>query len=316
MRPLKLILSAFGPYAEKCIIDFSALGERGLYLICGDTGSGKTTIFDAITFALYGEASGSNRTSQMFRSKYAALDTPTFVELTFSYRDKIYTVRRNPSFLRLKKNKTGTTLQSADAEIYENDQCLASKDGEVTAYITRLLGLNRDQFTQITMIAQGDFLKLLVAKTSEREEILRNIFATAPYLALQKHLKNDLDAVRKTYEQAHSRMLEQLRLFSCPTEDDPLAALCANALAAGDIADFTVFEEAFQHFNQTDEQTLNGLNEKLVVLKSPLRCLKSKIRSSSGLQQAKKRNSARLRKLSIAARAGACSKRSSGAGCS
>ena len=105
MRPLKLILSAFGPYAEECIIDFSALGERGLYLICGDTGSGKTTIFDAITFALYGEASGSNRTSQMFRSKYAALDTPTFVELTFSYRDKIYTVRRNPSFLRLKKIK-------------------------------------------------------------------------------------------------------------------------------------------------------------------------------------------------------------------
>lgn len=277
MRPLKLILSAFGPYAEECIIDFSALGERGLYLICGDTGSGKTTIFDAITFALYGEASGSNRTSQMFRSKYAALDTPTFVELTFSYRDKIYTVRRNPSFLRLKKNKTGTTLQAADAEIYENDQCLASKDGEVTAYITRLLGLNRDQFTQITMIAQGDFLKLLVAKTSEREEILRNIFATAPYLALQKHLKNDLDAVRKTYEQAHSRMLEQLRLFSCPTEDDPLAALCANALAAGDIADFTVFEEAFQHFNQTDEQTLNGLNEKLVVLKARSAVLNQKL---------------------------------------
>ena len=194
MRPLILKLCAFGPYAKETTIDFSQLGEKGLYLICGDTGSGKTTIFDAITFALYGEASGSNRNSSMLRSKYAPLDTPTFVELTFSYREQIYTVKRNPSYLRAKRNGTGTTMQTADAEIYLNSQCLASKDNEVSKFITNLLGLNRDQFTQITMIAQGDFLKLLFAKTSEREEILRNIFATRPYQDLQKYLRNDCES--------------------------------------------------------------------------------------------------------------------------
>lgn len=286
MRPIKLTLSAFGPYAEECTIDFSALGENGLYLICGDTGSGKTTIFDALTFALYGEASGSNRTSSMFRSKYAALDVPTFVELEFNYRGKTYTVRRNPAYLRLKKNKTGTTMQTADASLYESDRCLADKDGEVTNYITKLLGLNRDQFTQITMIAQGDFLKLLLAKTSEREEILRNIFATEPYLELQKRLRADLEQAKKAYEQTKAQLLEQIERFSCPSES-PLAIMRAQALAAGEIADFTALNEEMRLLNQTDAQTLTAHQEKLVALHEQTAALNQKLGQAEDYRRTK-----------------------------
>ena len=117
MRPEKLTISAFGPYAGKTRIDFSGLGDRGLFLITGDTGSGKTTIFDAITFALYGEASGNVREAGMFRSKYAREDVPTFVELEFMYQGKRYRIVRNPEYLRPKGRGTGYTMQKADAEL-------------------------------------------------------------------------------------------------------------------------------------------------------------------------------------------------------
>ena len=117
MRPEYLILSGFGPYAGRTELDFQKFGKGGLYLITGDTGAGKTTIFDAITFALYGEASGQVRESGMFRSKYAAPETPTFVELTFSYQGKTYRVRRNPEYLRPKGRGSGMTVQKADAEL-------------------------------------------------------------------------------------------------------------------------------------------------------------------------------------------------------
>ena len=117
MRPLKLTMSAFGPYAGQTTVDFDALGTTGLYLITGDTGAGKTTIFDAIAYALYGEASGETRESSMLRSKYAEPETPTFVELTFANGGERYTVRRNPEYTRPKTRGTGTTVQKADAEL-------------------------------------------------------------------------------------------------------------------------------------------------------------------------------------------------------
>ena len=139
MRPLNLTMSAFGPYAGQTTVDFSVLGTSGLYLITGDTGAGKTTIFDAITYALYGEASGESRESSMLRSKYAAPETPTFVELTFLNGGKTYTVRRNPEYTRPKTRGTGTTVQKADAELTMPDGRIITKARDVTAAVTDIV---------------------------------------------------------------------------------------------------------------------------------------------------------------------------------
>ena len=154
MRPIRLTLSAFGPYADKTEIDFEKLGASGLYLITGDTGAGKTTIFDAITYALYGEASGSSRTADMLRSKYAGPDTPTFAELIFSHRGKNYIVRRNPEYERPAKRSSAekNVLQRAEAALTLPDGRTIDRTArEVTHAVEDLLGLTRNQFTQISM---------------------------------------------------------------------------------------------------------------------------------------------------------------------
>ena len=146
MKPKKLVISAFGPYAGESTIDFEKLGEHGLYLITGDTGAGKTTVFDAITFALYGEASGTVRESGMFRSKYAKAETETFVELTFSYQRKEYKIRRNPEYQTQKKRGTGFTTKKADAELfYPDERQPVTKMGAVTKAVTELMGLDYKQ---------------------------------------------------------------------------------------------------------------------------------------------------------------------------
>ena len=133
MKPKKLVISAFGPYADRMELDFERLGGGGLYLITGDTGAGKTTIFDAITFALYGEASGEVRKGDMFRSKYAKPEVRTFVELTFTYQGKDYTVKRNPEYLRPKDRGQGMTMEKANAElIFPDERQPVTKISEVT----------------------------------------------------------------------------------------------------------------------------------------------------------------------------------------
>ena len=156
MRPLYLTMTAFGPYADTKKLDMGKLGNDGLYLITGDTGAGKTTIFDAITYALYGEASGESRESSMLRSKYAAAETPTFVELTFTNGGRTYTVRRNPEYTRPKTRGTGTTVQKADAELTMPDGRVITKARDVTAAVTDIIGVDREQFARIVMIAQGE----------------------------------------------------------------------------------------------------------------------------------------------------------------
>lgn len=199
MRPEKLTISAFGPYADRTEIDFSRLGDSGLYLITGDTGAGKTTIFDAITFALYGQASGQVRDSAMFRSKYADTVTETFVELVFSYQGKKYQVFRSPEYMAPKKRGTGLTLRKAEAQlIYPDERQPVTKARDVTRAIEELLGLDYEQFTQIAMIAQGDFQKLLLAGTVQRGEIFRQIFHTGIYQQVQLKLK---DAARSRYKE-------------------------------------------------------------------------------------------------------------------
>lgn len=203
-------MSAFGPYAGEVKVDFAQLGERGLYLITGDTGAGKTTIFDGITFALYGEASGNNRESDMFRSKYAKEETPTFVELEFRYRNEVYRVRRNPEYLRPAKKGKGLTTEKADAQLEYPDGKIITKSKEVTKAVVELIGLDRGQFTQIAMIAQGDFLKLLFAKTEDRSKIFREIFRTKEYQILQERLKTMSGTLRIEYEQL-TKSIQQYR---------------------------------------------------------------------------------------------------------
>ncbi len=200
MRPLKLTLSAFGPYAGEQVLELDKLGAGGLYLITGDTGAGKTTIFDAITFALFGEASGDVREPSMLRSQYAEPETATFVELTFRHNGETYTIRRNPTYERPKKRGEGMATESASAQLERPDGSLITKPKEVDTAIHALLGVDRQQFSQIAMIAQGDFQKLLLADTRARQKIFRDIFKTEPYERLQKRFKQDADAQRRTFE--------------------------------------------------------------------------------------------------------------------
>lgn len=208
MRPQKVLMSAFGPYAGKVEVNLEELGQSGLYLITGDTGAGKTTIFDAITFALYGEASGTNRDANMFRSKYASPETPTEVELWFSYAGKEYYIKRNPDYERAKSRGDGFTIEKANAELHYPDGRIVTKVKDVTNAVTEIMGIDRNQFTQIAMIAQGDFLKLLIASTDERKKIFQKLFKTEKYFVLQEKLKSESGRLGREYEEL-SRSIDQ-----------------------------------------------------------------------------------------------------------
>ena len=201
MKPLKLTMSAFGCYADKQTVNFEMLGSEGLYLITGDTGAGKTTIFDAITFALYGEVSGDNRKAEMLRSKYAQENAETYVEFSFQYHDKVYLIKRNPTYVRAKQRGEGTTEEKADAEVHLPDERVVTKLREVNAKVEEILGINREQFVQIAMIAQGDFLKVLHASTEDRIEIFRKIFYTDAYKTFQDRVKKDANELVATIKE-------------------------------------------------------------------------------------------------------------------
>lgn len=216
MRPCKVTISGFGPYAGEEVLDLERLGSNGLYLVTGDTGAGKTTIFDAITFALYGEASGSSREPEMMRSLYADSKTPTFVEMEFLYRGERYTIRRNPEYLRPKDRGEGMTKQKAEAELsFPDGRPPVTKTKEVTKAIEEMIGLDKQQFTQVAMIAQGDFLKLLLAKTEDRSKIFREIFHTKPYQVLQEQLKSASGTLRLQYEEVERSIGQYAQGIQC-----------------------------------------------------------------------------------------------------
>ena len=227
MKPIRLILSAFGPYAGQSALELHTLGQSGLYLITGDTGAGKTTIFDAITYALYGEVSGDNRKAGMLRSKYADDDTPTFVSLTFAYRGQLYTVRRNPEYTRTAKRGGGVTAEKANAELTLPDGRVVTKLREVAVHIQDIMGIDRAQFTQISMIAQGEFLKLLLASTDERKNIFRHIFHTDLYARIQEKLKDQVSALTKTCAEQRLRLTQHIGMIVCPPDDALYACLRA-----------------------------------------------------------------------------------------
>ena len=206
MRPVLLKLSAFGPYAGETVIPFGELGSRGIYLITGDTGAGKTFLFDAIVYALYGEASGSARETSMLRSKYAGLETSTYVTLEFLYHGQHYVITRKPEYMRPAKRGDHMVRNAAEAVLSYPDGHVMTGSKDVTAAVTMLLGIDRSQFTQIAMIAQGDFLRLLYAKTGERSNIFRDIFHTGSYLTLQDRLKDESNMLRRQCEDYDNRI--------------------------------------------------------------------------------------------------------------
>ena len=203
MRPIKLTMSAFGPYAGREVLDMESLGERGLYLITGDTGAGKSTLFDAIMFALYGVTSAGKRTAAEMRSTYAEPDTETYVELVFDYGGRRYTVRRSPEYMRLKLRGEGMAKNTASADLSDENGLHLTKLSEVNDKLIDIIGLTPDQFSGIAMIAQGEFLKVLQAETKERQAIFRKLFKTDHYETLSFTLKRmaserkrELDGIR------------------------------------------------------------------------------------------------------------------------
>ena len=222
MRPLKLTLSAFGPYAGEVVVELEKLGSRGLYLITGDTGAGKTTLFDGITYALYGEPSGADREPSMFRSKYAKPETPTLAELVFSCGDKRYTVRRSPEYQRPAKRGDKLVTQAARTELELPDGRVLTGAREVNGAIAEIVGLDREQFAQVAMIAQGDFRKLLLADTKSRQEIFRELFRSRSYQIFQDRLKRRTGELRDACRTVRASVEQYTGGILC-APDSPLA---------------------------------------------------------------------------------------------
>ncbi|WP_085833437.1 AAA family ATPase [Clostridium merdae] len=224
MKPKHLIVSAFGPFAGRVEVPFEKFGSMGLFLITGDTGAGKTTLFDAISFALYGESSGTVRPVESLRSDFARPEEKTFVELLFLHRGQEYLVRRNPKYRRPKKSGEGFTDEPGDASLTLPDEKVITGNVRVTSAIVELLGIDYKQFKQIAMIAQGEFLKLLLADHRERAEIFRRVFGTAPFEAVQIELKKREKAARLAWEDCCKVIVQYTGnvLYSREHVEDPL----------------------------------------------------------------------------------------------
>ncbi len=189
-------------------------------MVTGDTGAGKTTIFDGITFALYGETSGGVREASMLRSKYAKPETPTYAEYIFEYKDAVYTVKRSPDYERPKTRGTGMTTQKGEALLtFSDGRAPVTKLKEVNQAVTELIGLDMKQFTQIAMIAQGDFRKLLLADTEERSNIFRKLFHTDIYKVIQEKLKFEAGGLDKAYKELLRSIRQYTEQVRYSTED-------------------------------------------------------------------------------------------------
>ncbi|MBD7910857.1 MULTISPECIES: AAA family ATPase [Clostridium] len=220
MRPLKLIISAFGPYAKEEVIDFQLLNGKNIFLITGSTGAGKTTIFDAISYALFGEASGSARENDSLRSDFSAADRLTFVELDFELRGQKYHIRRIPQQLKPKVKGEGFTTQSSEAELILPDGKVKTGNNNVSNKINELLGINKEQFKQIVMLPQGEFKKLLLADSKEREIIFRKIFGTYTYEKIQTLLYDRARIIYKELESSKERVKAYVKNVRCEEKID------------------------------------------------------------------------------------------------
>lgn len=239
MKPVRLELCAFGSYADRVEISFEHVQDR-LFLISGPTGSGKTLLFDAMMFALYDDASGAARGNNTLRSDFASPDDETYVELTFLFRGDTYVIRRSPAYERPKKRGDGLTLQAATVELRYPNGRVIDKKVEADQAVEELIGLDKHQFRQVVMIAQGAFYDLISAPSSERVHIYRKLFATYVYRAMENSFKNEF---RKVSERSQNEQEQLKMLFSRFTflEEDPeeksLKARCADIISSGTVWD-------------------------------------------------------------------------------
>lgn len=300
MRPLKITMSAFGPYAGEVTLDMQKLGKSGIYLITGDTGAGKTTIFDAISYALYGEASGNYRENTTLRSKYASADTPTFVELEFEYNNEIYKINRNPEYPRPNKRGEGFTKQSANAELVMPDGSVITKIKEVSAKVEEIIGINKNQFSQIAMIAQGDFRKLLNCETNERSKIFRKIFKTEPYHNIEIKLSSLFNELKRNREKEKSGIEQYINQLKC-NENDTLSLELERA-KSGDVLIEDVIKLAGEIINKDTleytktQKNIESINEEIEKINSNIKLYenqeatkKAYAKASAKLEELKKK---------------------------
>ena len=256
MKPLKLTMCAFGSYGKETVIDFTK-ADHGLFLINGDTGSGKTTIFDGITFALYGETSGGKRDGKMMRSQYALPSDETYVELTFSYRGEVYTVRRTPEYMREKKRGSGVVKAASTVELTLPDgTAFRGKVKDTDKKLCEIMGIDREQFTQIAMIAQGDFLRLLHAKSEDRKKIFSTIFHTGIYRQVEIELGERRKELKEKIAGSEERIGAYVRGIRWPE-----AMLEDGKEEVPERADTLRLETLLQEAVELDERSLKQLQK-------------------------------------------------------
>lgn len=270
MRPLKLIISAFGPYAGVQQIDFTALRDQ-IFVITGPTGAGKTTIFDAISFALFGEPSGSSRDRDSLRSDFAQPGIETFIELEFELRGRIYKIRRSPQQEQKKQRGEGFTTRNADAELFMPDDTLITKVSNVDEKINELLGINKNQFKQIVMLPQGEFRRLLEADSNERELIFRKIFGTEAFAEIQKRLEDESREIYKAVHDIKTEIDTHIKHFDL-SQDPAVEALRAEKNINADM-----FIEAVKKLCSQDTVRLQMLKTGLDRLSEAQNILREKI---------------------------------------
>ena len=285
MRPIKLILSAFGPYASKIELDLAKLGENGVYLITGDTGAGKTTIFDAITFALFGKPSGDIRDVKTLRSEYAKEELETYVELDFLYHGEEYHIYRRPEYSYTHVQKNGEIKQrskSADAYLILPNGERIVKPTEVTKQVEQLLGMKRDQFRQIAMIAQGSFLEILNADTKERGKLFEKVFMTSKYSILMDRLNQMAKEGSTKLNEAKLRLQQIISDIRVPITLQEEYEQMIETFAMDDIQ--TVYDLLDKIIASANEETKILQKQKDIILKQLQKYRKEETEKSKQLQ--------------------------------
>ena len=266
MRPLKLTMQAYGVYLDKVVIPFENLGKSNIYLISGVTGSGKTTIFDAISFALFNQASGSIRGNNTLRSHFADDNTESFVEFIFEFKGEKYTVIRTPSYYRKKLRGEGYIYVNPKAQLTLPDSKLIIGVKEVDEYIINLLGINASQFGQVALLAQGEFLKLLNADTQKRGEIFRNIFKTEQFLKFSNELRDKTKDLKEQFDDLKKSIIQYI--FQINTTDEKILSIVKSYKEADCIFNIEEFIDLLDREIKSDkekffefEKCLSALNE-------------------------------------------------------